>query len=42
MAAYKHDKLLKDIQDTLSEEYNIRHLTIQIDKDTTKLNCEKC
>lgn len=41
-ATSKHDKLLKDIQDTLSEEYNIRHLTIQIDKDTTKLNCEKC
>lgn len=36
------DKLLNDIRNILSKQYNINHLTIQIEKDNTQLNCKEC
>ncbi|MDA3891511.1 MAG: cation diffusion facilitator family transporter [Salinivirgaceae bacterium] len=33
------DKLLNDIQNIVSKQYNIKYLTIQIEKDNSQLNC---
>jgi cobalt-zinc-cadmium efflux system protein len=36
------DKLLNDIQNIVSKQYSITHLTIQIEKDNSQLNCKEC
>jgi len=36
------DKLLNDIQNIVSKQYSITHLTIQIEKDNAQLNCKEC
>ncbi len=37
-----HDELLKELQNILSNKFNIKHVTIQIEKNNNNLNCKKC
>jgi cobalt-zinc-cadmium efflux system protein len=38
----KHDSMLNDLQNTLSERFDIEHATIQIEQDHGNLNCMEC
>jgi cobalt-zinc-cadmium efflux system protein len=38
----KHDSMLNDLQNTLSERFDIEHATIQIEQDHRNLNCMEC